>query len=171
MHTTDAVGLYCPPGHVVHVVEPATETCVALQSVHVDTEIAATTAEKVFNGHAMHAAFPSGLAVYVPATQATHCAACVRASRFCVDFPAAHDTQLPTLLPSVLTEYLPATQFTHAALPVVLLYFPAAHCVQVPALGPVHPALHRHTFVVDPSTAMFDPIQQDVHSAGPDTGL
>jgi len=40
-------GLYSPFAHVVHSLEPATETCVALHGVHVEIEVALNTAENV----------------------------------------------------------------------------------------------------------------------------
>jgi hypothetical protein len=38
-------------------------------------------------------------------------------------------------------EYLPAAQSVHVAVPVIILYFPPAHAVHVPPLGPVNPGL------------------------------
>jgi len=167
VHTTDASALYFPLGHVVHVVDPATETCVLLHGEHIEIEFAPIAVEKVSSGPKVHSAFPSGLAVYVPGIQATHWACSVRASKSSVDLPAAHGKQLSMLVSSVSTEYLPATQFVHAALPLSLLYFLARHCAQSPAMAPVHPALHEHTLVVDPDTAMFDPSSHGVHSSDP----
>jgi len=43
---------------------------------------------------------------------------------------------LDTVAPAT-TEYVPATQSEHAALPVAILYFPAAHALHVPPLGPL----------------------------------
>ena len=63
MHISDASGLYFPLGHVVHVVEPATETCVLLHGEHIEIELAPVAVEKVSRGHTVHSAFPSGLAV------------------------------------------------------------------------------------------------------------
>jgi len=47
VQTTASAGLYCPFAHVVHLLEPATETWVALHGVHVEIEVAVNTAENV----------------------------------------------------------------------------------------------------------------------------
>lgn len=171
VHTTDPLGLYSPVAHVVQVVDPGTETCVLEHGEHAATDTAATAEEKVSRGHSVHTALAFGLAVYEPATQSTHWACCVRPSRPSVDLPATHGRQLLSELPPVLIEYVPDTQLTHAALPVSLLYFPGPHCTQVPAVGPAHPALHVHTLVVDPLTAMVDPVPHAVHASAPEATL
>lgn len=63
VHTTDALGLYCPFTHVVHSVEPATETCVFEHSEHVETEAVPGTLKNVSTGHNVHTAFALGFAV------------------------------------------------------------------------------------------------------------
>jgi len=97
-------GLYSPFAHVVHSLEPATETWVALHGSHVEIEVADNAAENVSIWHSVHKAFPSASAVYVPAAHDTQSGSCVRASWPCVDFPATHDTQVVTLVAAMLVE-------------------------------------------------------------------
>jgi len=51
------LGLYCPLPQVVHVVEPAIETCVLEQPEHVDIAVAPDATENVSAGHNEHTAF------------------------------------------------------------------------------------------------------------------
>jgi hypothetical protein len=50
-----------------------------------------------------------------------------------------HVTQVAASVAPVLAEYVPARQFVHTALPLAILYVPAAHGEQDPP-GPVYPA-------------------------------
>jgi len=180
------LGLYFPITHVVHAVEPATDTCVLEHNAHVEDAVAPGTLENVSTGHSVHTALASGAVVYVPEVHVTQSDSSVRASWSSVDFPAPHGKQLPILLLPVLMEYLPATQLTHAALPVSILYFPATHCIHVPPSDPVAPALQMqlesvplpagdcefathptHAFEVSPLAVEYWLIKQSVHPTLP----
>jgi len=55
----------------------------------------------------------------------------------------------------------------HAAFPVAILYFPATHSVQVPPLGPDHPALHLQAVSTVLCTGESDSDGQLLHAADP----
>jgi len=186
VQTTASAGLYRPFAHVVHLLEPATETWMALHGVHVVKEMAANTAENVSIWHGVHTALPFAFAVYVPAVHDTQSVCCERASRSCVDFPATHDTQVVMLVAAILAEYVPAIHEVHVCVPLEVLYVPAGHIAHVPPSGPVDPALQlqsvssslaggefdrnghaSHTFETAPIATEYLPISQLVHTASP----
>lgn len=82
----------------------------------------------------MHTEVPA--AEYLPAWQFVQTEAAAA-----VYLPAVQVWQVAALLPPVSAENLPAAQRSQAALPVIALYVPATHAVQLP-LGPVDPASH-----------------------------
>ena len=49
-------------------------------------------------------------------------------------------TQVDEIVAAVAEEYVPVPQLLHDALPLAILYFPAAHSEHAPS-GPVYPAL------------------------------
>jgi hypothetical protein len=56
--------------------------------------------------------------------------------------PAAQLVQDVAIVAPVVVKYVPAAQSVQAALPVALLYLPAAHGEQTPPSGPEKPTLH-----------------------------
>ena len=154
-------GLYSPFAHVVHSLEPATETWVALHGVHEATKLAANTAENVSIWHGVHKAFPFATAVYVPAAHDTQSDSCERASWPCVDFPATHGTQVVILVAAVLVEYVPAIHGVHVCVPLAVLYVPAAHIVHVPPSAPTNPALQIQSTSSLLAMRAFDAVGQD----------
>ena len=113
----------------------------------------------------MHAKLPV-VVLYFPAKQPTHVpplgpvyprlqrhepiAVCDVSA--CPEFDGQVRQVLAAVAPTV-AEYVLAPQSVHAAVPVTILYFPAAHAVHVPPLGPVNPRLQRQepTAVCDAS--------------------
>jgi len=57
------------------------------------------------------------------------------------DVPEAHGSQTLDAAPTLAEKY-PCVQLTHAESPVMFLYVPATHCVQLPTCGPVDPGGH-----------------------------
>jgi len=70
-HVWESVGLYRPFWHVVHVLEPLTETCQSSQDLHDAFDVAPTVAENVSAEQFSHAATP-GTILYLPATHRVH---------------------------------------------------------------------------------------------------
>ena len=68
--------------------------------------------------------------------------------------PALQDTQALATVAPVVARYLPAPHSTHTASPVIILYFPFAHAVQLPQFAPVYPGLHRQ--LVEPVEPLVD---------------
>jgi hypothetical protein len=54
---------------------------------------------------------------------------------------AGHRKHAAAAVAPMVVEYVPVRQSVHAALPVAILYFPAAHGAHTPPSGPVDPAL------------------------------
>ncbi len=54
---------------------------------------------------------------------------------------AGHVRHTTTVVAPTVVEYMFTPQLVHARVPVVILYFPAAHAVHGPPVGPVKPAL------------------------------
>ena len=54
---------------------------------------------------------------------------------------AVHVRQVDSSVAPTVDEYFPAAQSVHAALPVPILYLPAAHAEHTPPSGPVYPTL------------------------------
>ena len=68
----------------------------------------------------------------------------------------------------VIVEYLPVAHSVHSVDPGSVLYLPTAHNAHVPsASDPVVPALHVHTFEIEPATAELFPVPHTVHMADP----
>ena len=81
------------------------------------------------------------LVKYLPAPQSVHTA--LEDAPVLVEyFPAPQSVHTALEVAPVLVEYFPAPQSVHATLPLIVLYLPAAHSVQMPSSGPVYPALH-----------------------------
>ncbi len=59
----------------------------------------------------------------------------------------------------------------HAALPDTVLYFPVAHPMQAPPLGPVNPTLHVHAVIAALLESALELSGQGVHAALPDALL
>ena len=57
---------------------------------------------------------------------------------------AGQATQVEDALAPAVPEYVASPQSVQAALPVIALYFPAAHAEQAPASGPEYPTLQVH---------------------------
>jgi hypothetical protein len=67
--------------------------------------------------------------------------------------PAGQKRQMTSEFAPIVAEYLPALQSVHPALPVTILYFPAAQAEHVPPLGPVKPRLQTQLLdAVEPLT-------------------
>ena len=58
-------------------------------------------------------------------------------------------------------------QPTHVALPVEILYLPAAHNSHVPPFGPVKPALQAHAVITVLEASEFEPVGQVEQGALP----
>jgi len=67
-------GLYHPFAHVVHSLDPATDTLVALHGVHEEMKLAVNAAENVSIWHSEQKALPFAFAPYVPAAHGTQLA-------------------------------------------------------------------------------------------------
>ena len=97
-----------------------------------------------------------------------------------------HARQVAAAVAAVAAEYVPAAQSVQTALPVAILYLPAAHAEQTPPSGPVEPALHvqaataeleigelelthaRHVATAEaPAAAEYVPAAQSVQTALP----
>ena len=67
--------------------------------------------------------------------------------------PAGQKRQMTSEFAPIVGEYLPALQSVHPALPVTILYFPAAQAEHVPPFGPVKPRLQTQLLnAVEPLT-------------------
>jgi hypothetical protein len=67
--------------------------------------------------------------------------------------PAGQSRQMTSEFAPIVGEYLPALQSVHPALPVTILYFPAAQAEHVPPFGPVKPRLQTQLLnAVEPLT-------------------
>lgn len=86
------------------------------------------------------------LSEYFPEAHSVHVSTVIAAVKV-EYFPLEHATQVVSLVADILTEYFPGTQEVHCALPVVLLYFPATHAVQLPPSNPVYPVLQTHAMI------------------------
>jgi hypothetical protein len=124
VHTEALSPLYFPDSHCTHALAPDTfEYEPDVQLVHVAEEFAPAVLEYAPAGHNTHT-----LALVAPATDEYE--------------PAGHCAHVFEPLAPAAAEYAPAGQFVHTALPVAILYVPAAHDVQTPPSGPVNPTLH-----------------------------
>jgi hypothetical protein len=118
------------------------------QLAHATAELAPTTAEYVPARQSVHGALPVSI-LYLPAAHDVHVppsgpvkptlheqavAAVLGLGE--LELPG-HAKQADSTVAPGVPKYFPATQSTHAALPVPLLYLPAAHDVHASAL--VHP--------------------------------
>jgi hypothetical protein len=56
-------------------------------------------------------------------------------------------THVSELVAPSVTEYVPTEQSVQTALPLALLYLPAAHAAHTPASGPVNPCRQRHAAI------------------------
>jgi hypothetical protein len=115
--------------------------------MHVATEVAPVIVEYLPAPHKAHVKAPV-LKVYLPALQLVH-ASEVEAPVTPPILPAAQSMHVAEVEAPVAVEYLPKPQLVHAAVPVVVLYLPAAHAQQaVPAPAPsqsVFPGSHENT--------------------------
>jgi hypothetical protein len=115
--------------------------------------VAPRVSEYVPAPQSVHVAVPVSI-LYFPATQAVHGPplgpVCPRAQRqaetaVCpvadVTEFAGHAEQVEPAVAPRVTEYVPAPQSVHVALPMTVLYFPAAHAEHVPPFGPEYPVL------------------------------
>ena len=69
-----------------------------------------------------------------------------------------HARHVSAVVAATTAEYVPAAQSVHRAMPVTILYFPAAHAVHVPA-GPVYPRLQLQPSVVEqPAHVLPEPV-------------
>jgi hypothetical protein len=98
-----------------------------------------------------------------------------------------HARQVDSAVAAVETEYVPTPQLLQAALPLAILYVPAAHVEHTPPSGPVDPALQVQSAMaslelgelelpghvtqaaaaVAPVESEYVPTPQDVHPALP----
>jgi hypothetical protein len=61
------------------------------------------------------------------------------------------------------SEYFPAPQSMQEAEPTISLYFPVAHCEQLPPSDPLDPALQRQLFIEMLPAGAFEPVGQAKH--------
>ena len=128
---------------------PASDCVCGGQAVHTEATEAPVAAENVPAGQSVHAEAPEA-AEYVPAGHSVHeepASEYAPARQFTQsvkasdvegeDLPAGQSghTEAP------IAEYLPALQSVHPALPMTILYVPAAQAEHVPPFGPVNPRL------------------------------
>lgn len=78
--------------------------------------------------------------------------------------PAAHAGQV--LAPAV-AENVPAAQSVHAKLPLLVLYWPAAHAEHGPPSAPVYPALQAQAAAAELALGELELVAQGVHRALP----
>jgi len=146
-------------------VAPTTvEYVLTTQSMHVGDKEAPTVVEYLPAPQSIQELTPGapGVVRYLPAAQSRHVAA-TEAPDVVEYLPATQSMHVPVTEAPDVVEYLPATQLMHAVAsvapgvvrylpashsrhtdaPVKILYFPAAHAVQLTPLCPVYPRLHR----------------------------
>ena len=161
--------------------------------------VAAMVSEYVPDPQLVHAAEPLEI-LYFPATQFEHTPPSgpvypalqvqpVDAEQPVHDAPelAGHVRQVVATVAPTVAEYVPVPQSVHVALPVTLLYFPAAQVEHTPPSGPVYPTLqvqavrallltgeselvgHVRQVVatVAPTVVEYVPTPQAVHSTEP----
>jgi hypothetical protein len=135
VHVPPSTPLY-PVVHMQFVksVDPAPEIEFAGQAVQTDSDCAAIEPEYLLSAQLVHAAEP-GTVLYFPATHAVHVPPLGPVN-------PRLQRQLSSAVAPVAVEYMLTPQSVHATEPVAVLYFPAAHAVHVPPLGPVYPTLH-----------------------------
>ena len=76
-----------------------------------------------------------------------------------------HAMHVDATVAATAVEYVAAAQSVHRAVPVMILYFPAAHAVHVPA-GPVYPRLQLQPIVVEqPAHVLPEPVGHARHVA------
>jgi hypothetical protein len=142
----------------------AAEYVPAPQSRHVASVEAPTVVEYLPAPQSVQRAAPKPV-LYFPAPQAVHVpplgpvnprlqtqlASAGEPIGACVS--AGQAWQALCAVAATVVEYVLTLQSVHAAAPVTILYFPAAHAVHVPPLGPVNPRLQRQepTAVCDAS--------------------
>jgi hypothetical protein len=118
----------------VEILLPTEDTEFDGQFAQVEDAVAPITVEYVLTLQLMHVVATEAPTVveYLPASQFTQ--------------------ELATVAP-VVVRYLPALQSVHPALPVTILYFPAAQAEHVPPFGPVNPRLQTQLLnAVEPLT-------------------
>ena len=146
-------------------VAPTTvEYVLTTQSMHVGDKEAPKVVEYLPAPQSIQELTPGapGVVRYLPAPQSRHVTA-TEAPDVVEYLPATQSMHVPVTEAPDVVEYLPATQLMHAVAsvapgvvrylpashsrhtdaPVKILYFPAAHAVQLTPLCPVYPRLHR----------------------------
>jgi hypothetical protein len=128
----------------------------APQSVHTALEIAPVLVEYFPAPQSVHATLPL-VVLYFPAAQAAHeppsepVYPMLQVQLESAVLPLGelellrHARHVASSVAPVLGEYLPTPQLTHAALPLTVLYFPAAQAAHAPPSGPVYPEIHRQS--------------------------
>jgi hypothetical protein len=121
-------------------------------ATHTLATVAPVTVEYLPETQSAHAALPVTF-LYFPATHCVHTTPSapvnptlhVQAVRAVLEFgelePVGHAVQVPATEVPVASEYVPTTQSVQTAVPFVVLYFPATHCVHGPPFDPEEPAL------------------------------
>jgi hypothetical protein len=148
-----------------HRVQPPAPSAPLEPGLQVHTfEVEPVTAENLPVSHAVHAAAPGEILKVPTAHGAQPDAPSGPVS------PALHAHTL--VVEPVTAENLPVPHAVHAADPGLVLYVPERHKVHVgDPSDPVDPALHVHTFEMEPVIVENFPNPQPVHSADPDKGL
>ena len=174
VHTVDPLLAYLPVSQAVHVeavVAPAlTEYLPSPQLVHADTALALTLPEYVPALQFLHCEtlLAPGVSEYVPTLQLRHTVEVV-APTVTEYLPALQLMHCKMLLAPRVFEYVPATQLVHTAVPGKSLYFPVSHCVHVPPLDPVKPALQVQSVITKLAASEFEFSGHDAHSLAPVT--
>ena len=179
--------MYCPAGQGVHEppvgpLYPALHTHAATDvlalgelefAVHVrqvDSSVAPTVAEYFPAAQSVHAALPVPI-LYLPAAHGEHTPPLgpvyptlqVQAATAVLGLGEllllGHAEQVVATVAPAVVEYVAVAQLVHCALPVAILYVPAAHGEHTPPSGPVYPMLQvqpvdeLHTVQVEPELA------------------
>lgn len=132
----------------VHAVAPTLASCTGPQAVHASVPVVDLKVPKSqFTQTPSDSVFPAGQEVLthgppagpvIPALQVQAVTAELAIGE--LEF-IGQVSQVIDVTAAVTAEYFPAAQLLHAALPLAILYVPAAHAEQVPPSGPVYPAL------------------------------
>ena len=146
--------------HASMAVLPANAPVFCGQDVHTEAEFAASTAEYVPTAQLVHTVAPV-VAEYVPATQLIHTVELLAPT-----VPEYDPVRQSVHPPEPTAEYFPAPQFEHVVVPPGEA-FPATHCVHVPPLDPVKPALQEQAVLAVLEPGEFEFPGQSVHDPEP----
>jgi hypothetical protein len=76
-----------------------------------------------------------------------------------------HARHVAATVAATVVEYFAAVQSRHRAVPVMILYFPAAQAVHVPPFGPVKPILQRQAVTATLAAGELESVGHERHTA------